>query len=246
MINMAYYFAVETTKDNFLAINARKTGFNASEEVKCVRKEQSIYQFTLEEINKYTTRFRNKEHLIDFLLSQKIIDGTQSEQRICIVYSENKEKGCRSIPGNFIYRPYKEYLNNPLLVIEYVLNRANNYDHDFFYELSNFVPKEKEKNDAKDNFYSLGLVISSAFCSKDARQEMIQMPNSIDGSFNVLDIIQSYLITTDKKTRRKKINYEHLHILVSFISSYDEKLAKIKEENKGNTKTRKPETGSNI
>ena len=235
---MAYYFAVETAKDDILALNARKTGFGG------VSKQDNIYKFTLEEVDAYTTRFRNKKHFISFLLGQGIINADQSEKNILIVHSTNESKGCRKIPGEFIFSEYKDFLNNPILVIEYILNRANQYDYEFFKGLASFIPSTKENKNIKDQFTCISDIMLSELETGN-KQGILQRFNS-NGDTPVLENIKRYLLSNHKINKRMEVNYENLHILVSFISSYDAKLSKTKEANTNNSRARKPATGTNI
>ena len=193
---MAYYFAVETTKDNYVAINARKTGFGTP------GNEKKPYQFTLEELDKYTTKFIDREHLINFLLNQRIIESINADKKFCIIYSDEKTGACKQLPGEFIYKPYTDYLSNPLLAIEYILNRANNGDYNFFYELSEFIPDEVNKISPKDYFHSIGLILANKF-TEAKRETLYKTINPKKGEVSVLETTKDYLISYNKKTRKK-------------------------------------------
>ncbi|MBQ2873493.1 MAG: hypothetical protein IJE89_05795 [Bacilli bacterium] len=136
---MAYYFAVATSADNseYVGLNIKKTN-----------SFQKLYPFspqkhecTLEEIDKFTTQFSGESQLKLDLDSYKIIPWSCHEGQLAIVYMNDSE--LRLVEGGILFDEAKKYIENPLLVKEYILSKKQENDTLFFEKLISILNLDK-------------------------------------------------------------------------------------------------------
>ena len=128
------------------------------------------------------------------------------------------------------------YLQEPMLVLEYILNKIEEQDYKFFEQLAAFIPIEKTSKQISNVFNDINnILLSNANLKRKKRQYKICLNN-----------LKKLITTANKNNKRQPYFYENLHLIVSFISQHDIELTKNYEANKGKVRTRKPETGSNI
>jgi len=206
---MAYYFAVETEKNSFNAINVKR----CRHYFETPKYYDEPLAYTLKEIDKVTTTFKDEEELKRMLLRVYSLQEEDLNKPLAIFYIDDKEK--RLVKGNILYEDSRSMLEEPNQVIEYIKNRIKEND-------TNFLMSLIDNLDDSLVIYQLNKIIT-----------LIEM-NQTNNSSNIKSIIKEDFITTvidalihdyyidDKGTTKfkKNINYEKLHIIVSTISKY--------------------------
>lgn len=226
---MAYYFAVETEENSFNAINIKRCRnyFNTTNNY------DGPFACTLKEINKITTTFANEQELKKMLLRIFSINETEINKKLAIFYIEGKER--RLLKGKVLYEDSRFLLEEPANVIEYIKRKAEENDYVFFKELA-----KTYSDDSKCNFEILKIAsLLEGTIIND--EEHIQISSLIN------EILKKLLNDTEIKTSgtiiyKNIINYEKLHVLVSFISDYELSL----KNNKTNKKIKTIKNTSNL
>lgn len=189
---MAYYVAVETANNHYLGIDIKRSGFFGTE---MAYKEEA--KCTLEEIDTYTTKYLNEEHLKKSLLSERILSKKYKTCPLAIVYVP--EKGKEQVVGTLLYKDYKEYLKNPYLVVEYITRKVKELDFEFL--------KELEK------------ILASNLTTKDSSLDISKL---LDGDMTIIESIKKLLNANQtENTESEQINHNNLRMLVQLISDYE-------------------------
>lgn len=192
---MAYYLAVERTPDSFEAINIKKT----TKGKKMFAPNES-YECSLEEIDRFTTEYETLMSLKYSLHSERKIPWANSSLAlVCVQGIELK------ITQDILLRNSKKYLENPNLVIEYLINKFCSYDSDFTNQLSNNFPETTETRNVLEE---LKLEITKCIINK----------SKLDIN-NITDIANSLIYNAELT-----IDYQKLHNIVAFISEYENSL----------------------
>ena len=133
---MAYYLAVERKPDLYEAINIKKTPLGRNLFL------NNTYECTLEEIDCFTTQYISLEQLIHELYCDKFIPWPNSS--VATVCVDNGT--ILTIERDMLFKESKKYLDNPYMVLEYLINELSACNIMFAKELSEKVdnPKEKE------------------------------------------------------------------------------------------------------
>ena len=215
---MAYYLAVEESKDSYKAINIKKKENDEGS----TKKDPSIYECTLEEIDKFTSQYSDEQKLRDALYHDKIIQWCCYKSHLSIIYKNQDE--LRQIGGNLLYSDSRKYVEDYNLVIEYIVNKVRTKDTLFLDNLSEIVQENR---------------LTAYFLTSIALRV-----NPNDTKYDTIvrhfaqTLIQECYVGSDKKTTLYgKIKYETLHKIIAFISAYEKGL---KNEN-AYTRTRKPQ-----
>lgn len=225
---MAYYLAVETTQSSFEAVNFKKT-----EKFKKLIGEQVGYESTLEEIDKFTTSYSNSQQLNYNLCSDKALAGCYEKHALSVIYVNGVE--VRKVPGDLLFADSKKYIENPNLVIEYIVNKAKEEDSKFFRDLSLILPENcvttymitilatsienKQYKDLKNKFSLLDKL--KMLLNKKSDEDLVRNIAKSLVQFCYLDG-EGQLEFTDT------IDYEKFHHTLSFISEYERTLSKVK------------------
>lgn len=130
---MAYYFAVETEKNSYVAKNIRNSKYFGSQYYKNVP-----YECTLGEIDDFTSEFESEDKLKEQLYKEEIIKESDLDKNIAIIFSQEITR--RKVGGNILYKDSKVMLDNPSEVIKYIGKVAKEKDSTFFRELSEKLP----------------------------------------------------------------------------------------------------------
>jgi len=214
---MAYYFAVETEENSYVAKKIRNSRLFGSE----CNSINGSYECTLEEIDRFTTEFKNEETLKRHLLSEEIISYKDYNKEIAIIFSKGIKN--RKVDGNILYSDAKNMLQNPNEVVIYIKNKANEKDSTFFRELSEKLP---------DGTINKSLVCKVAFLIELSLID----ENNKDLDDNMIEEVAKILIyrTSTKDDGSIEcsdaINTENLHNILSFIREYENTL--VKRDNK--------------
>lgn len=209
---MAYYFAVEAN-DRYLVKDIKKSGYFDNN-----YKYKQNCACTLEEIDEYTSRFRDEEFLKRCLVSERIIKEEEKESPILIInidgfLNKNGAMG-RKVYGSILTKKSRELLYNTKDIVKYIEDRITERDLLFFYELGKIIPNDTA---LKPIISKIDYAVKSLIC---------------DGSFETVGIdFLNEILLVDKET-----NYEAYHNMISFIADYEEYLSKNKENNKVKTK----------
>lgn len=213
---MAYYLAVERNIDSYEALNIKNT--RKARDI-FSSKYDNNYACALEEIDKFTTQYDSLQALKYDLYSEHKISWFTCP--LAIVYSSEKEL---RITKDILLSSSIKYLENPNLVIEYLVNRFCNLDISFTKELANTL-KDKSIIRAK---------IESITSSMEAG---ITYNMSLELN-SIVHLAQSLVYNLDKDgfiKESKTIDYEMLHNIIVFITNYENKE---KEKTKNRIKTK--------
>lgn len=201
---MAYYFAVETEENSFNAINVKrcryyfKTSNHYTEPLAC----------TLKEIDNVTTTFANEEELRKMLLDVYSLETEDYNKPLAIFYLDGIER--RLVKGNILYEDSRSFLEEPSLVIEYIKELCKNKDYRFFREIS--------------EMYSNDSICKSLICKIASILEGNTTEN-VPVDLLATEVTKILMNNTEINvngmiTYKNTVNYEKLHVLVSFISQY--------------------------
>lgn len=234
---MAYYIAVQKEDGSYLGLNIKKSGYFGNSYT-----YQERGACTLEEIDRYTTRYSNEAFFKSCLLSEKIFPIDDIEHPLVIYYYKKDENGKeeRKISDYILYKESKSFVENPALVIEYIFNKAKENDYLFFRQLADTLPA---------NLTTASLVTKIAsLLEKNATNERDELglnncsplgDNMVTATAKLL-IYKNHIIKENGTvTYTKEINHESFHSLLAFISNYEKMQSK--DKNSGYTKTLKLE-----
>lgn len=218
---MAYYFAVETTVSSFEGLNIKKT-----EKFKQLFGEKEGYETTLEEIDKFTTEYYDEKRLSNELHGDKVLSDYYYNHSLSIIYVNGVE--VRKVPGNILFSDSKKYIENPNLVIDYIVNKAKEEDSVFFRKLSLILP---------ENNITTYMISVLATAIEDKQIKKLKKEFSLLDKLKMLlnkrsdeELIQNiakslvqfcYLDGEGKLEFSDTIDYEKFHHTVSFISEYE-------------------------
>lgn len=209
---MAYYFAVETEENSYLAKNIRSSKSFGRE-----NSTQKAYACTLSEIDFFTSSFKDELELKTTLLKEGIITEGDINKNLAIFLSSEKEQ--RLVSNVILYENNRSMLYNPKEVVEYINKMAKSLNFEFFTKLEAIQ---------EDNSKSKALIktILSIIENKQNHQE-----NEI-GNTQIIDAISNLLIYEIKRNKKgidmcsQDVNYEKLHNLIAFINDYELSLNK--------------------
>ena len=85
---MAYYFAVETEENSYVAKNIRNSKYFGAE-----YRTNIPYECTLGEIDDFTATFKNETELKESLLKENIIDASDLDKNIAIIFTKGIKRG---------------------------------------------------------------------------------------------------------------------------------------------------------
>jgi len=213
---MAYYLAVERKVDSYEAINIRNTRKGRAI---LPQPNNSKYECTLEEIDKFTTQYDSLQSLKYDLYNENKISWFTCP--LAIVYSDGLEL---RITKDILLSSSIEYLKNPDLVIEYLVNKFCSFDIHFTKELAQVLP---EKSIIRTKVENMVLVMEAGITH--------DIPLDVT---SVVNLAQSLVYNLDKNgfiKESKTIDYEMLHNIIVFITNYENKE---KEKTKNRIKTK--------
>lgn len=227
---MAYYVAVETEKDNYTGINIRR----------CRQSFGKNYTYdephacTLQEINDITTTYKNEEEFKKALVASFALKLEYLDKPLAIIYNEGIET--RIINGSILYENSRNLIESIDSVIKYVECKYTENDYKFFRELADCL---REDSINKSIISQVASIIELKLASTNPAVNDLNIPEIITTSAKLLvyknDINEKGIVSPTRK-----VDYEALHNLVSFITVYEQKLEK--EKNSGFKKTfSKPE-----
>lgn len=209
---MAYYVAIDS-KDRYLVKNVKDSGFFGMN-----FQYKEGYACTLEEIDSYTSKFKNEGNLKKCLISERIIKADEEEMPLVIIHidgflDKNGSMG-RKIYGNILMGKSNCMIKDTFAIVKYIEERISDRDLLFFEELYKIIPND---SNLKSAISRIGYAVMNLVS---------------DGSFETVGVdFLNEILLVDKET-----NYEVYHNVVSFIADYDEYLSKNKENNKVKTK----------
>lgn len=212
---MAYYLAVETENNNYVALRIKKSGYFGR---KNNYQANCEYQCTLEEIDSYTMKFMDESGVKDCLFSEKILPklGYGNDKPLAIIYTD--ESNVRIVKGNVLYKTSKKMKENPYLVTEYIQTKYQNNDFSFFQNLTQVFSEDSPISNLISKVVFMiekKLIADSKAPGEECLDQLVQM---INDSINQ--------------------DYEILHNIISIIDKHEETLSK--SQKSGYTKARKP------
>lgn len=232
---MAYYFAVEITTSSYEATNIKKTRKFKN----LFPEDDRPYECTLEEIDKFTTEYKSEESIRNGLYSEDAIPWAYYSRPLSIVHVDGIE--VRIVNGNILFADSKKYIENPNLVIEYIINKVKERDTLFLRTLSD---TQNENSIAMYKISKLATALEEKESyDKKSTIEKLKYPletkvtDEIIEELALLLIHDCYLNGAGELIINDQIDYEKLHNIVAFISEYEKALEK-KEEH---PRIRKPQ-----
>lgn len=206
---MTYYLALERKPNSYEAIHIENTllGKNLFLNDKCER--------TLEEIDCYTTQYITLEQLTHELYCDKFIPWTHSSVAIVCVNGTNI-----TIKKDLLFKESRTYLDNPILVLEYLISELSLCNTEFAKELSDRVENLKEKEQLQELIKTM-----EENKEQDIPLEMTEL----------MYLAESLVYTTDNFGHIQEprlYEYSKIHNLVLAIVNYENKLKGNKQSNK--------------
>ena len=222
---MAYYFAVETQKNNYNAINIKRSRTYSHNSYMY----ENPFACTLKEIDKITTTFKTEEELRLALINCYSLSSENFDKTFTIFYKEGMES--RLITSPILYEDSRDFIENPNEIINYIENKSLENNFDFFRQLAITLPAETITKSLVSKIASL--IEKSTITGN--REEELDRLNIFGGNLVTetvkLLIYQNYINEQGNVTYTNKINYEKLHNLVGFISNYEKTFNKDKASN---------------
>ena len=203
---MAYYFAVETEKNSYVAKNIRNSKFFGSE-----YRTSIPYECTLSEIDDFTSSFQSEKELKEQLLKERIIEEEDLDKNIAIIFTRGIER--RMVGGTILYSDVKSMIDIPTTAVEYIKKQAKDNNYHFFRELSKKLPNG---------------TINKSVVSKLASliEESKELDDKMIDEVARLLIYRSQVKDNGSIICEDKVNTENLHNVLSFISEYNKLLVK--------------------
>ena len=215
---MAYYFAVETEKNSYVAKNVRNSKHFGSRYYKNVP-----YECTLDEIDDFTSEFESEDKLKQMLIQEEIMGESDVDKNIAIIFSCGIKR--RIVDGNILYSDSKEMIENPTKIIKYINTIAKEKDYRFFRELSKKLPEGTINKSLVSKLASLIELSQTDESNKELDNNMIdEIAKILIYRTSVKDDGSIVCSTT--------INPENLHNILSFISEYKKSLVKTSNKTK--------------
>lgn len=209
---MAYYLAVERKVNSYEAINIK--GTKKGKEI-FPKTNGDNYACTLEEIDVFTMQYDSLQTLKYALYSEHKIPSYASP--IAIVYAHNEKF---KITDNILLSSSKDYLLNPNLVLEYLINTFRNNDIIFAKQLLETLPNNNPIKEMLDKLIKL--------------MEESQISNT---SLDTITTIAKHLVSNDNQeistSSSISLDYKKFHDIVAFIINYQNNT---KSKNKTKTK----------
>lgn len=215
---MAYYFAVETEENSYIAKNIRNSKYFGS-----MTRIHEPYACTLGEIDNFTSEFENEDKLKEQLLKENIINELDLDKRIAIIYTQGIKR--RIVDGNILYSDSKSMINNSNIVINHIKEMATSKDYKFFRELSKKLP---EGTINKSLVSKLASLIELSLTS----DKNIELDNNMIDEVSKVLIYYTKIKEDGSITCTNEINQENLHNILSFISEYQKSLVKTSNKTK--------------
>lgn len=231
---MAYYFAVQKKDGNYLALNIKESGYFDSP-----YKYEEPCACTLEEINKYTTRYTNERLIKNCLISEGILSMDDEEQQLVIIFVEDDDKEYKSwkVKGKILYKDSKNFVENTQLVLEYIIKKAEENNFTFFRELATTLPSNLVSTARITRIASL---LEKSIVNGTREPELDSVTslgeNFIVNTAKILIYKPQIIPETGAVTHTDEVDPEAFHNIVSFIRDYETRLKK--DKNSGYTKTR--------
>jgi len=219
---MAYYFAVETQKNNYNALNIKRTRTYSHE----AYMYENPFECTLKEIDQITSTFKDEEELRLALINCFSLSSTNFDKTFAIFYKEGIES--RLISSPILYEDSRELIENPNGIINYIEKKSLENDYDFFRQLATTLPDESI---TKSLISKIASLIEKSVISGERVEELDRLNifggNLVTETVKLL-IYQNHINEQGNVTYTNKINYEKLHNLVGFISNFELTLNKDK------------------
>ena len=215
---MAYYFAVEESKKSYVALNIKMM----ENDENTAKKDPSLYECTLEEIDKFTSQYSDEEKMREVLYRNKVIQWCYYKSKFSVIYKNQDE--LREVNGNFLYADSRKYIEDYNLVIEYIINKVKSKDTMFLDNLSFVV---------RDDRLTVYMLTSIALTINPGDKKF----DTIIRNFTQSLIQECYLNGNKELMFSKQIKYEKILKIIAFISLYEKEL----EKDKPYTRTKKPQ-----
>lgn len=230
---MAYYLAVETSKNNIVATNIKR----------CVNYFEANYLYeepgacSLQEINRITVKYKDEQELKEALIKSYVFKEEWIDKPLTIFYAQDLEQ--RLVRGKVLYEDSRNMLDNPSLVIDYIETKSKENDYLFFRQLSLILPDDSI---GKMLVCKIASLLEEGLISNKRNQELDET-NSVGKNLVTetakLLIHYNQIYDNGMIASGGKINYENLHNVISFISDYEKYLKNSKDSDLKRVKTNK-------
>lgn len=209
IISVTYYFALERMPNSYEAINIKKTQLGRNLFL------NNNFECTLEEIDRYTTQYITLEQLIHELYCEKTIPWANSS--IAIVCANGTKI---IIEKDFLFKNSRTYLDNPSLVLEYLINELSACNIEFARELAKKIddPKMQEMLDTL-------IKMMDEKIKNDIPLEMVSL----------MHIAELLVFNTDNSQHiiePRLYEYSKIHNIVIAIAKNEKRLKAIKQSYK--------------
>lgn len=218
---MAYYFAVETEENNYVAINIKRCRLSFTTNYRY----ENPFECTLKEINNITTSFKNEEELKKSLANVYVLPEEYFDKPLALIYAEGIER--RLVNGNVLYEESRNLLDSSLQVINFIKNKYDEKDCLFFRQLAETYPNDSI---IKSRISVIASLIERQQVTEDTKlKEICSIGDELVEETTKLLIYENDMNNKGTISYTNKINYENLHNLVSFITDYEKSLNKDKK-----------------
>lgn len=214
---MPYYMAIETKLNDYTAINIKKT-----KEYKKIFQSDEAYECTLEEIDRFTSRYHDKKSLTYDLCGEGVLGGCYYNGSLAIVCAENEQISW--IEKSFLFKSSKQYLENPSLVINYIKQKTKELDFSFFKELATSTNVSEQIA----NFINTHSVTIEQLAIIKSDQNQSDIISSLLNHLDTIAEVLAKLLINDSKvsetgeiTLTDQLNYQKFRNLLIFISDYE-------------------------
>lgn len=212
---MAYYLAVETEKGIYEALQIKKERyFKQSSE-----HQDSKYECTIDEIEAYTTQFKDYQQMSAHLTSYGILRYRDLNKPLAIFYVNGIET--KQLEGDILYQESKPFLENPVLVIDYIQNRIKEEDTLFLRKLNSTLP---DKSIITYMVAILATSIETNHINQLEKKKQKPINQNLVSKIPESLIYDCYLDGSGELINSSTIDKEALHKIVSFITDYEKEL----------------------
>lgn len=211
---MAYYFMVEAKRGTYIPIEIKDSNYFNGEKKQYLKPGA----YALSEIDSFTTMFEDEYQLRKTLLIEGVLNPEYQDRSLSIrLYHKNQYTKVRH---DLLYQDSKKYLDNPYLVVEFVMDRFYNDDFLFIQKLAaNYTSYHECANTATEVMHGAAHSVHNG-----TRHEMLDRFD-LNGDLFVTRLVKLliYKYTTDYSgytLYQSEINYRNLHSIIAFINNY--------------------------
>lgn len=215
---MAYFLQTKDDRNNYKIIRIEWTDIFRNE--KFTKTYTGAGAFDLQEIDKFTTLFKNEEELKNYLMASKRLAPSSLNQSLIINFlKKNKVKDSYRV----LYEEDLLYIIDPNELINVIENEYHNDNMDFINLLAKDFQKIKECKDTANKL----IEITESFIKTGIKDEYFDKVDfNGDNIIRRLAKIIIYRYNEDlvgKIIYKNEFNWRTIHLLIEFIKKYEVK-----------------------